>query len=174
MIQQSSEKYYIVQHLSQSITTTCYHSDRFVPGHPVQENLKQREPGKKEKQESMPYHATRKEFERLVAKALASLPVEFQEHLENVVIRIVDEPPGDMADTMGYYEGVPLVERSLDDILMPDCITVFKGPIERVCGSHAEIEAEITVTVLHEIGHAFGLDERQLEQLERRLLRGKN
>ena len=104
-------------------------------------------------------------FERLVEKALATLPKEFQRYLENVAVVIENEPPDDMPDTMGLYEGVPLVERSIDDTSLPDCITLFKGPIERACRTHAEIETEVRLTVLHEIGHFFGLEEEQLEQL---------
>jgi len=102
-------------------------------------------------------------FERLVARALAGLPEEFQSRLENVAVLIEDEPPEDMPDTMGLYEGIPLIERSLEDTLLPDQITIFKGPIERACGSEKEIEEEVRLTVLHEVGHYFGLDEAQLE-----------
>jgi len=105
-------------------------------------------------------------FERLVEKALATLPKEFQSYLENVAVVIEDEPPDDMPDVMGLYEGVPLVERSIDDTILPDCITLYKGAIERACRTHAEIEAEVRITVLHEIGHFFGLEEGQLEHLE--------
>jgi predicted Zn-dependent protease with MMP-like domain len=104
-------------------------------------------------------------FERLVEKSLADLPREFQSYLENVVVIIEDEPPDDMPDVMGLYEGVPLVERSIDDTMLPDCITLFKGPIERACHTRAEIEAEVRVTVLHEVGHFFGLEEEQVEHL---------
>ncbi|OGO21824.1 MAG: hypothetical protein A2Z28_08145 [Chloroflexi bacterium RBG_16_51_9] len=105
-------------------------------------------------------------FERLVEKALAALPKEFQSYLENVAVVIEDEPPDDIPDVMGLYEGVPLVERSTDDTILPDCITLYKGPIERACRTRAEMEAEVLVTVLHEIGHFFGLAEGQLEHLE--------
>ena len=105
-------------------------------------------------------------FERLVKRALATIPEEFQGFLENVVVEIEDEPPDDTPDTIGLYEGVPLVERSLDGTILPDRITLFKGPIERSCRTHAEIETEVRLTVLHEIGHFFGLEEGQLEQLE--------
>lgn len=110
---------------------------------------------------------TLEEFERLVEKALISLPEEFQDYLENVAIVIEDEPPDDMPDLMGLYEGVPLIERSVDDVILPDCITLFKRPIESACRSRAEIEAEIRATVLHEIGHFFGLTEEDLEQFEK-------
>ena len=106
-----------------------------------------------------------KEFENLVAKALASIPEEFRDFLENVAVMIEDEPSEDMSDVMGLYEGVPLLERSIDDSLLPDCITLYKGPIERTCRTPTEIEAEVRLTVLHEVGHFFGLGESQLEQL---------
>ncbi len=104
-----------------------------------------------------------KGFERLVEKTLVTLPAEFHSYLENVVVIIEDEPPDDMPDVMGLYEGVPLVERSMDGTILPDCITLYKGPIERACRTRAEMEAEVRVTVLHEIGHFFGLEEGQLE-----------
>ncbi len=106
---------------------------------------------------------SRRSFERLVAKALAGLPDEFQSRLENVVVLIEDEPPEDMPDTLGLYEGVPLTERTLDDMSLPDLITLFKGPIERACRTEEELEDEVRLTVLHEVGHFFGLEEEQLE-----------
>jgi len=109
---------------------------------------------------------SRQRFEYLVKKALVTLPKDFQSFLENVAVLIEDEPPDDMPDTMGLYEGVPLVERSLDSVSLPDRITLYKRPIERACHTHAEIKAEVRLTVLHEIGHFFGLEEEQLEQLE--------
>ncbi len=102
-------------------------------------------------------------FERLVAKALAGLPDEFRSRLENVVGFIEDEPPEDMPGTLGLYEGVPLTERTSNDVSLPDRITLFKGPIERACRTEEEIESEVRLTVLHEVGHFFGLEEEQLE-----------
>lgn len=106
---------------------------------------------------------SRRRFQDLVTRALTSLPEEFQSRLENVAVIIEEEPPHDMPDTMGLYKGVPLIHRSLEDIGLPDQITIFKGPIERACCSEKEIEVEIRLTVLHEVGHYFGLDEAQLE-----------
>ncbi len=102
-------------------------------------------------------------FERLVARALSRLPEEFKSRLDNVAVLIEDEPPEDMPNTLGLYEGVPLIARSVDDVLLPDQITIFKGPIERVCNTEKEVEDEVRLTVLHEVGHFFGLDEAQLE-----------
>ena len=106
---------------------------------------------------------SRQRFEHLVRRALAALPEEFQSRLENVVVIIEDEPPEDMPDTLGLYEGVPLTERSLDGITWPDRITLFKRPIERACRTEEEIETEVRLTVLHEVGHFFGLEEAQME-----------
>ena len=111
------------------------------------------------------YKSSRLEFERFVKNALANLPDEFQTYLGNVVIVVEDEPPEDMADVMGVYEGVPLIDRSIDDALLPDTITLYKGPIEQVCSSPSDFENEIRKTILHEIGHFFGLEEEQLEHL---------
>ncbi|MFC2021519.1 metallopeptidase family protein [Chloroflexota bacterium] len=105
------------------------------------------------------------EFSRLVDRALDSIPDEFRFFLENVVVMVEEEPPVDMPDVMGLYEGVPLVDRSTGDTILPDCITLYKGPIERACRSRSQVEAEIRDTLLHEIGHFFGLDELQLEKL---------
>jgi len=106
---------------------------------------------------------SRGRFERLVVKALTSLPEEFQSRLENVVVLIEDEPPEDMPGTLGLYEGVPLIERTLDDTSLPDRITLFKGSMECACRTEDEIEGEVRITVLHEVGHFFGLEEEQLE-----------
>ncbi len=106
---------------------------------------------------------SRRRFERLVTRALVRLPEEFQSRLENVAVLIEDEPPEDMPDTLGLYEGVPLIARSTDDVMLPDQITIFKGPIERACRTEKEIEEEVRLTVLHEVGHFFGLDEDKLD-----------
>ena len=111
---------------------------------------------------------SREGFERLVEKALETLPEEFQSYMENVVVIIESEPPDGASDVMGLYEGVPLIERSIYDNILPDYITLYEGPIRRTCSNTSEIEAEVRVTVLHEIGHFFGLEESQLEQLDLR------
>jgi predicted Zn-dependent protease with MMP-like domain len=120
---------------------------------------------------------SRKRFEKLVEQALDLLPPEFQAHLENVSVVIEDEPdpellaemgfdPDDPDDTLfGLYEGVPLVERRYDESLLPDRITIFRGPLLDWAETEAEIVEEVRVTVLHEIGHFFGIDEDRLEEL---------
>jgi predicted Zn-dependent protease with MMP-like domain len=116
-------------------------------------------------------------FEKLVARALDLLPDAFQGHLENVSLVIEDQPdrellesmgldPADPDDTLfGLYEGVPLTERGFDEVLIPDRITIFRGPLLDWAESEEEIVEEVRVTVLHEIGHFFGMDEERLDEL---------
>jgi predicted Zn-dependent protease with MMP-like domain len=105
------------------------------------------------------------EFEKLVESTLNTLPDQFTAYLDNIYIVIEEEPPVGMADTLGLFEGIPLVDRSSGDFGIPDRITIFKGPIENACNSQSEIEREIRNTLLHEIGHYFGLDEERLKHL---------
>lgn len=116
-------------------------------------------------------------FEALVAKALDRLPAEFQAHLENVSVVIAEEPDQELLESMGFdpddpddtlfglYEGVPLTERRHDDSLLPDHITIFRRPLLEWAESEEEVVDEVRITVLHEIGHFFGMDEDRLEEL---------
>lgn len=116
-------------------------------------------------------------FEELVARALDLLPPQFQTHMENVGVVIAETPdrellesvgmdPDDPEDTLfGLYEGTPLTERFHDDVLLPDTITVFRRPLLEWCQSEEEVVDEVRVTVLHEIGHFFGMDEDRLDEL---------
>ena len=120
---------------------------------------------------------SRKRFEKLVGRALDLLPPEFQAHLENVSVIIEDEPAPELLEEMGFdlddpedtlfglYEGVPLTERRHDDMLLPDRITIFRGPLLDWAESEEEIIGEVRITVLHEIGHFFGIDEDRMEEL---------
>jgi len=118
---------------------------------------------------------TRREFERIVEEAVKSLPKEFRERIENIVIRVAEspnrrqsrttEPKGHETSLYGLYEGLPRTERSIDDSLIPDRITIFKRAIERDHKSRAAMVKCIQETVLHEIGHYFGLDDSQLDEL---------
>ena len=120
---------------------------------------------------------TRERFEELVARALSLLPREFEEHMQNVSVVIKPRPgpellasvgadPGDPHDTLfGLYEGIPLTERRHDDLLLPDQITIFREPLLEYCESEEEVVDEVRITVLHEIGHFFGMDEKRLDEL---------
>ena len=113
------------------------------------------------------------DFYELVERALEGLPPELSELLDNVAI-VVDEWPDystpliadDPDDTFyGLYEGVPLTQRGAGySGLLPDKITIFRGPLERDFPQE-ELEEEIRITVVHEIAHHFGIDEERLEEL---------
>ncbi|MGD8494751.1 MAG: metallopeptidase family protein [Gemmatimonadales bacterium] len=116
-------------------------------------------------------------FEALVARALRLLPPEFEAHMDNVSVVVREWPtrellaslgvdPDDPDDTLfGLYEGVPLTERRHDDMLLPDQITIFRGPLLEFCRDEEEVVEEVRITVLHEIGHFFGMDEDRLDEL---------
>jgi predicted Zn-dependent protease with MMP-like domain len=117
-------------------------------------------------------------FERLVDEAFAELPDEFVERLENLEIVVEDWPsPEELeeagldrrsrATLLGLYRGVPLTDRGVHYAwVAPDVITLYQGPIERVAGESEEaLRRQVRVTLMHEIGHFFGMDEDRLEEL---------
>lgn len=114
---------------------------------------------------------SRKRFEELVERAVEELPEFFKEKLENVAIVIEDVPPPEVQrelgpDILGLYQGVPLPERSVwSQYPYPDVIAIYQRNIEAICRSEAEIIQQIKETVMHEIGHYFGLDEEKLREL---------
>jgi len=103
-------------------------------------------------------------FEEIVARALRSLPPGLQEAVRNVEIAIEEQHPED-PDLFGLYEGVPLPERGDWNAQLPDRIRIFRRPLVEEFSDAAELEAEIRITVLHELGHYFGLDEDRLDNL---------
>jgi predicted Zn-dependent protease with MMP-like domain len=115
---------------------------------------------------------TRQEFERLVAHAVRSLPPPFLEKLENVDVVVESAPTSeDLEDAglgegetlLGLYQGVPQSERGTwYSNVLPDRIVIYQRPIEAVAQTRREIREEIRVTLMHEIGHHFGLDEDEL------------
>jgi len=117
----------------------------------------------------------RSSFEKLVERALERLPGKFRNKLRNIMIEIEDEPPEDVLDDMGIeegtlyglYQGVPLTERELNfGNFLPDRIVIYQGPIERDAANNAEVEEIVLDTVVHEIGHYFGFDDRTLYEIE--------
>jgi predicted Zn-dependent protease with MMP-like domain len=111
---------------------------------------------------------SRTEFEEVVEEALAQLPKRFADLVYNVAIAVEDEPSADDltglegdedSELLGIYRGVPLIERAHDETYIPDEIAVFRGPINRVARSRSEAVAEIRETVVHELGHYFGLSD---------------
>ncbi len=106
------------------------------------------------------------EFDDAIADALDIIPIPLQAMLDNVVFLVVDEPPEDEPELLGVYDGVPLTER--DDVWggdLPDRITLFRGPLSRMCASREELVEEIGVTVLHEVAHFFGIGEERVHSL---------
>lgn len=108
----------------------------------------------------------RARFEELVGEALDEVPPELLDLMDNVVILVADDPPDDEPDLLGVYEGYALTERGWDySGVLPDRITIFRGPILRLCDSDEEVVDEVATTVVHEIAHHFGIDDARLHEL---------
>lgn len=126
---------------------------------------------------------TRERFRRLVAEAEGTIPEEFRQHLRNIAIVVEDEPSPELLDEMeidppdslfGLYQGVPLTERRWDyGNALPDRISIFQFPIEDACETDEEIVTEIGETLIHEVGHFFGMSEDELEAIEERYWRSR-
>jgi len=118
----------------------------------------------------------REKFEALVARAIDSLPPEFQRKLENVDIVVENWPTrGQLRQVkhshptqlLGLYQGVPQTRRGRGyGLVLPDKISIFQRPIEAQCRFDDEIETKIEEVVRHEIAHHFGLDEKTLRKIE--------
>jgi predicted Zn-dependent protease with MMP-like domain len=118
----------------------------------------------------------RPRFERLVADALASIPRRFRDAIKNVAIVVEDEPSRDLLEEMeieppdtllGLYQGTPLTSRSWDyGNALPDRILIFQGPHERGARDEEDLVVAIGETLIHEIGHYFGLSEEEIEHIE--------
>jgi predicted Zn-dependent protease with MMP-like domain len=118
----------------------------------------------------------RADFERLVADALASIPRRFRDAMSNIAIVVLDEPPADLLDEMeidppdtllGLYHGTPLTERRWDaGNQLPDRILIFQGPHERAAEDEEDLADSIAETLIHEIGHYFGMSEEEIEDIE--------
>jgi predicted Zn-dependent protease with MMP-like domain len=99
----------------------------------------------------------------MVEQACKELPPNVQRLLRNVAVTVEDEPPPDVlldGGALGLYQGVPIGERGASyTMVLPDKITVYRLPLLAECGSMRELEHEIRLTILHEVGHYFGLGE---------------
>lgn len=105
-------------------------------------------------------------FDELVADALDAVPEGLMDLVDNVVVLVEDEPPRGDPELLGVYIGVPLTERdSRYSGVLPDRIMLYRGPLQRMCRSTDELVEEVTVTVVHEIAHHFGIDEERLHAL---------
>ena len=118
------------------------------------------------------------EFDRLVAEAYKRIPARFRKRLQNVALTVEMEPsPGQLSrgrvapghTLLGLYEGRPLTQRSVfEPWSMPDRITIFQGPHERLARSPEHLVELVSATVWHEVAHYFGMDEAQVRAAERR------
>jgi predicted Zn-dependent protease with MMP-like domain len=124
----------------------------------------------------------RAKFEALVADALRRIPKRFRHAMHNLAIVVEDEPPRALlaemdvppSDTLfGLYQGTPLTERRWDyGNALPDRILLFQGPHEREAADEEDLVISIGETLIHEIGHYFGLSEDEIQDIEERFWRG--
>ena len=118
----------------------------------------------------------RKAFEQLVAEALQSIPRRFRKAMANIAIVVEDEPSAALLDEMeieppdtllGLYQGTPLTERTSSyGNVLPDRVLIFQGPHERSAEDEDDLVVAIGETLIHEIGHYFGLSEEEIETIE--------
>ncbi len=125
----------------------------------------------------------RAEFERLVREAVGLIPRRFREEMRNLALVVETEPAPELLTEMGIeppdslyglYQGTPLTERRWDyGNALPDRILLFQGPHEREAEDDDDLMASIAETLIHEIGHYFGLSEEEIEEIEERYWRGQ-
>lgn len=125
---------------------------------------------------------TRERFRQLVTEAIALIPKRFRREMKNIAVVVEDEPDDELLDEMeieppdslyGLYQGTPLPERSwTHGNALPDRITIYQRPIEEDCDDEDEMRAVIGETLIHEVGHYFGLSEEEIEAIEERYWRG--
>jgi predicted Zn-dependent protease with MMP-like domain len=126
---------------------------------------------------------TRARFEQLVAEAIRTIPSRFRDELKNLAVIVEDEPPDDLLDEMeidppdtlfGLYQGTPLTERHWDyGNALPDRIVLYQGPIEDASETEDDVVVTVGETLIHEVGHYFGLSEDELEEIEERYWRAQ-
>ena len=116
----------------------------------------------------------REQFVKVVEEALDSLPREFRSRIRNVAVLVEDMPPNQPSPQsgqqgrliLGLFHGVPTTKKSLFDLPTgPDYIVLYQKNIEAVSSSEAEVREQIRLTVIHELGHYFGMDENQLKDV---------
>src|SRR5687768_3790427 len=124
----------------------------------------------------------REQFERLVVEAVTLIPKRFRREMKNLALVVEEEPSAELLDEMdielpdslyGLYQGTPLPERTWGyGNTLPDRITIFQRPIEEDCEDEDEMRAVIGETLIHEVGHYFGLSEAEIEEIEEKYWRG--
>lgn len=105
-------------------------------------------------------------FEELVVAALDQIPAELRRLMQNVAVFVDDEPEAGSPPLLGRYEGTPLTARGdWYSGVLPDRITIYRGPILRISRTTEDVVNEVTVTVAHEIAHHFGISDARLDEL---------
>jgi predicted Zn-dependent protease with MMP-like domain len=111
----------------------------------------------------------REDFVRLVEEALDSLPKEFRKRMSNIAVLVEDLPAEPLPSgklLLGLFHGVPMTRKSVFDLPTgPDYVMLYQKNIEAVCSTEEEIREQIRMTVIHEVGHYFGMDEEQLKDV---------
>lgn len=104
-------------------------------------------------------------FEELVAAALDGIPPELGRLMDNVAVFVREGSLG--SRLLGRYEGIPLTkrDRGYEGMVMPDRITIFRLPILAMCATEADVVRQVRITVIHEVGHHFGIDDARLHEL---------
>jgi predicted Zn-dependent protease with MMP-like domain len=120
----------------------------------------------------------RAKFDGLVQEAWLDIPAWFRKRVSNVAIVVEEEPGGDDlhrarcprdSTLLGLYHGIPLTQRTSSyGLVLPDKISIYRGPIERLARNEKELRQIVRDTLWHELGHYFGMDERQVRQAARR------
>jgi predicted Zn-dependent protease with MMP-like domain len=118
----------------------------------------------------------REQFEELVRRALTELPEEIAQRMSNVDVEVQDWPtPGQLASLgvgdrgalLGLYQGIPLTRRTSGyNLVPPDRITIFQGPLERISRDEADLVERVRATVIHEVAHHFGISDQRLREIE--------
>jgi len=126
---------------------------------------------------------TRDAFERLVAEAVTLIPRRFRQEMHNLALVVEDEPDEALLDEMGIeppdtlyglYHGTPLPERHwAEGNRLPDQITIYRLPIEEDAADDEDARDMIAETLIHEVGHYFGLSEEEIEAIEENYWRGE-
>ncbi len=114
------------------------------------------------------YNVNRERFEKLVEEALEQLPEAFRKRMTNVAIFVEDDPPPGPERKgllLGLFHGIPLTERSVFQSSPPDRIFLYQRNIEAICSDDEQIRRQVRNTLLHELGHYFGLSEKELRDV---------
>lgn len=124
----------------------------------------------------MNHSMERERFEELVEEALAELPEQFRERIQNLAVVVEDKPSREVYERtgstpfsliLGLYHGVPFKHRGpFYGNLPPDVITIYQKPIEQICTTEKEIKKKVREVVFHEVGHYFGFNDKELKEIE--------